>query len=46
MNNMKILVSGASVAGITLAYWLNENGFEVTIVENPVKLEVAVILLM
>lgn len=34
MNNMKILVSGASVAGITLAYWLNENGFEVTIVEK------------
>ncbi|MDW8797133.1 oxidoreductase [Staphylococcus xylosus] len=34
MKNMKILISGASIAGLTSAYWLNENGFEVTIVEK------------
>ncbi|RZS36559.1 2-polyprenyl-6-methoxyphenol hydroxylase-like FAD-dependent oxidoreductase [Herbihabitans rhizosphaerae] len=30
----KVLVSGASVAGPTLAYWLAEHGFEVTVVER------------
>ncbi len=29
----QILISGASIAGLTLAYWLNRYGYEVTIVE-------------
>ncbi|OLF16614.1 FAD-dependent monooxygenase [Actinophytocola xanthii] len=31
---MKVLVSGASVTGPTLAYWLRRNGAEVTVVEK------------
>jgi 2-polyprenyl-6-methoxyphenol hydroxylase-like FAD-dependent oxidoreductase len=31
---MRILISGAGVAGPTLAYWLNRYGFEVSIVEK------------
>lgn len=31
---MKVLISGASVAGPVLAYWLTEYGFEVTVVER------------
>lgn len=34
MNTQKILISGASVAGPALAYWLNKYGFEVTVVER------------
>jgi len=30
----RILVSGASIAGPTLAYWLNRYGFDVTVVER------------
>ncbi|GGH76231.1 2-polyprenyl-6-methoxyphenol hydroxylase-like FAD-dependent oxidoreductase [Filimonas zeae] len=30
----KILVSGGSIAGLTLAYWLNRYGFEVTVIEK------------
>ncbi|QUQ67610.1 FAD-dependent monooxygenase [Kutzneria sp. CA-103260] len=30
----KILVSGASIAGPTAAYWLHRHGFEVTVVEQ------------
>lgn len=30
----KVLVSGAGVAGITLAYWLRRNGFAPTVVER------------
>src|SRR3954463_3885883 len=33
MNN-KVLVSGASIAGPALAYWLTRYGFEVTVVER------------
>jgi 2-polyprenyl-6-methoxyphenol hydroxylase-like FAD-dependent oxidoreductase len=29
-----ILVSGASIAGLTLTYWLIEYGFEVTVIEK------------
>lgn len=29
----KVLVSGASFAGLTTAYWLNKMGFKVTVVE-------------
>ncbi|MFZ4451128.1 FAD-dependent monooxygenase [Salibacterium aidingense] len=38
MEKLKILVSGASIAGLTSAYWLNENGFEVTIIERAAKI--------
>ncbi|NUW32326.1 FAD-dependent monooxygenase [Nonomuraea sp. SMC257] len=31
---MKVLISGASVAGPALAYWLHRHGFEVTVVER------------
>lgn len=34
MNAKKILVSGASIAGLTLAYWLHKCGFEVTVIER------------
>ncbi|WP_053662163.1 FAD-dependent monooxygenase [Streptomyces sp. MMG1121] len=30
----KILISGASIAGPSLAYWLDRHGFEVTVVEK------------
>jgi 2-polyprenyl-6-methoxyphenol hydroxylase-like FAD-dependent oxidoreductase len=30
----RVLVSGASIAGPTLAYWLHRHGFEVTVVEK------------
>lgn len=33
-----ILVSGASVAGLTTAYWLANFGFKVTVVERAVHL--------
>jgi 2-polyprenyl-6-methoxyphenol hydroxylase-like FAD-dependent oxidoreductase len=31
---MRILISGASIAGPVLAYWLGRSGFEVTVVER------------
>lgn len=31
---MRVLVSGASIAGPVLAYWLTRHGFEVTVVER------------
>src|SRR6478609_2273870 len=31
---MKILVSGASFAGLSTAYWMNKLGYEVTVVET------------
>ena len=34
MTLQKILISGASIAGPTLAFWLNRFGFETTIVER------------
>jgi 2-polyprenyl-6-methoxyphenol hydroxylase-like FAD-dependent oxidoreductase len=34
MNQKKILISGASIAGPTLAFWLNRFGFTTTIVER------------
>jgi 2-polyprenyl-6-methoxyphenol hydroxylase-like FAD-dependent oxidoreductase len=37
-NVKKILVSGASVAGPTLAYWLHQHGFDVTVVERSAEL--------
>lgn len=38
MKNKKILISGASVAGPTLAFWLNKYGFETIIVERTESL--------
>lgn len=38
MKNLKVLISGSSIAGLTSAYWLNENGFEVTIIEKASKI--------
>ncbi len=32
-NNKKILISGASFAGLSIAYWMNRFGYQVTIVE-------------
>jgi 2-polyprenyl-6-methoxyphenol hydroxylase-like FAD-dependent oxidoreductase len=34
MRNRKVLVSGAGIAGPTLAYWLSRQGFEPTLVER------------
>ncbi|MFE9578372.1 FAD-dependent monooxygenase [Nocardia sp. NPDC006044] len=34
MRNQSVLISGASVAGPALAYWLNRYGFDVTVVER------------
>jgi 2-polyprenyl-6-methoxyphenol hydroxylase-like FAD-dependent oxidoreductase len=34
MKNSTVLVSGASVGGPALAYWLNRHGFDVTVVER------------
>ena len=35
---MRILVSGASIAGPVVAYWLSHSGFEVTVVERAPKM--------
>ncbi|MES9544045.1 FAD-dependent monooxygenase [Actinomadura sp. NPDC000600] len=34
MTNLKVLISGASVAGPALAYWLHRHGFQPTILER------------
>jgi 2-polyprenyl-6-methoxyphenol hydroxylase-like FAD-dependent oxidoreductase len=34
MRNANVLISGASIAGTTLAYWLHRNGFTPTVVER------------
>ena len=34
MNNTRVLISGASVAGPAIAYWLNQYGFQTTVVER------------
>jgi 2-polyprenyl-6-methoxyphenol hydroxylase-like FAD-dependent oxidoreductase len=34
MHNQRILISGASIAGPSLAYWLNRHGFRTTVVER------------
>ena len=38
MKDKKILVTGASIAGPTLAYWLNHYGFKVFVAERAVEL--------
>ena len=34
MKNRDILISGASIAGLALAYWLRQYGFNPTVVEQ------------
>ena len=34
LKNTRVLISGASIAGPALAFWLNTYGFEVTLVER------------
>lgn len=34
MDNTRVLISGASVAGPAIAYWLNRYGFQTTVVER------------
>ncbi|WP_227984418.1 FAD-dependent monooxygenase [Nocardia spumae] len=38
MANNSVLISGASIAGPALAYWLNRYGFQVTVVEKAPEL--------
>ena len=38
MDNRRILISGASVAGPALAYWLRRHGFRPTVVERAPQL--------
>ncbi|UZJ63393.1 NAD-binding protein [Sphingobacterium sp. KU25419] len=38
MEKRTVLVSGASIAGPTLAFWLSRFGFEVTVVERAPEL--------
>lgn len=38
MENKNVLISGAGIAGTTLAFWLKKFGFEPTIVEHAPKL--------
>ena len=38
MDNRRILISGASVAGPALAYWLARHGFSPTVVERAPRL--------
>ena len=37
----KALISGAGIAGATAAYWLAKAGFEVTVVEQALEMQVA-----
>ncbi len=37
MDTTRVLVSGASIAGCTLAYWLHHHGFDVTVVEKAAQ---------
>jgi 2-polyprenyl-6-methoxyphenol hydroxylase-like FAD-dependent oxidoreductase len=38
LQNRNILISGASIAGPALAYWLNQYGFNVTVIEKAPEL--------
>src|SRR2546423_1633996 len=38
MQTKTVLISGASIAGPALAYWLNHYGYEVTVVERAKEL--------
>ncbi|MFI6236800.1 hypothetical protein ACIBD9_24850 [Micromonospora sp. NPDC050784] len=41
MKNTSVLISGTSIAGPALAYWLHRYGFRVTIVEKTPELRTA-----
>ena len=41
MENKNILISGAGIAGTTLAYWLKRFGFNPTVIEHAAKLREA-----
>src|SRR4051794_3023778 len=34
----RVLISGAGIAGLTLAYWLHHHGFEPTLIEQAPRL--------
>lgn len=38
MQNKSVLISGAGIAGPTLAYWLLQHGFQPTLVEKAPRL--------
>ena len=38
MDNQNVLISGAGIAGLTLAYWLKKFGFNPTVIEHAPKL--------
>ncbi len=38
ITNKNILISGASIAGPTLAYWLKRYGFTPTVIERAAQL--------
>jgi 2-polyprenyl-6-methoxyphenol hydroxylase-like FAD-dependent oxidoreductase len=38
MRSMNVLVSGAGIAGLTLAFWLQRSGYELTVVEKSPSL--------
>jgi len=46
MNQKTVLVSGASIAGPTLAFWLTRFGFKTTIIERADSLKYKNYLLM
>ncbi|MEV5705767.1 FAD-dependent monooxygenase [Actinoallomurus sp. NPDC052274] len=37
MRNTRVLISGAGIAGLAQAYWLDHHGFDVTVVERAAK---------
>lgn len=38
-NTKRVLISGASFAGLTTAYWMNKMGYKVTVVETSAELK-------
>ena len=38
MDRLKVLISGAGIAGLTLAYWLEKYGFSPSLVEKRLDL--------
>ncbi len=41
LKEKKVLVSGASIAGLSTAYWMNKSGYKVTVVEIANELRVS-----
>nr|WP_255255368.1 NAD-binding protein [Bacillus pseudomycoides] len=42
---MSVLISGASIAGTALAYWLHRYGFDVTVIERAPALRTGSLLM-